>query len=364
MTTPSRAATAPSTGDRSTRTLSSGSLPPRGGGNDGASAFSETLRRVLGVAAAAFAFLVTVQAMAQGLPAGVKTFSAKDVIEGTKVSREQCAKLPKAVFVEAFGDGICVRYYLHGSAKGRAAVVFFTGDVLGLSKTGQREVEPGYLTQAPEFIDIASRVWGERLGTPVIYFGRMGMTGSSGWHGDRRTALEAEVTKKALDAIKAREGAIGFHLAGQSGGAMLVPALVAARDDIGCAVIASGPLDFRRFTAAYGISFRTVGKRAHLDPMAQVPQVAARTAGADPTRLFLLTDPADTAVPAKFQTPWVGAIEAAGGHVTQILTGGRGVEHHALIEKSLFVARDCIAGKSDAAIEKVWKGRGGDDLPR
>lgn len=303
-------------------------------------------------------------ALAQGLPPGVKTFSAKDVIEGTKVTREQCAALPKAVFVEAFGDGICIRYYLHGSARGRKAVVFFTGDVLGLSKSGAREVEPGYLTQAPEFIDIASRVWGERLGAPVIYFGRMGMTGSSGWHGDRRTALEAEVTRKALDAIAAREGTTGFHLAGQSGGALLVPAVLAARDDVGCAVIASGPLDFRAFAKAYGITFRTAGKRAHLDPVAEAPRVAARTVGADPARLFLLTDPADRAVPAKFQTPYVAAIDKAGGRALQILTGGRGAEHHALIEKALFVTGDCIAGRSDAEIAKAWQGRGGDDLPR
>lgn len=303
-------------------------------------------------------------AFAQGLPQGVKTFSAKDVIEGTKVSREQCAALPKTVFVEAYGEGICIRWYLHGSAKGKRAVVFFTGDVLGLSKTGQREVEPGYLTQAPEFIDIASRVWTDRLGTPVIYFGRMGLNGSSGWHGDRRTQLEAEVTRRALDAIKTREGLTGFHLAGQSGGAMLVPAVIAERDDVGCAVIASGPLDFRKFTAAYGITFRTTGKRAHLDLMAEAPKVAARTTGAQGTRLFLLTDPADTAVPAKFQTPYVAAIEAAGGKALQITTGGRGPEHHALIEKALFVTRDCIAGKSDAEIDKAWKGRAGDDLPR
>ena len=98
--------------------------------------------------------------------------------------------------------------------------------------------------------------------------------------------------------------------------------------------------------------------------MAQAPQVAARTAGADPTRLFLLTDPADTAVPAKFQNPYVAAIEKAGGKATQVTTGARGAEHHALIEKSLFVTRDCLAGKSDAEIDKAWKGRGGEDLPR
>lgn len=303
-------------------------------------------------------------AVAQGAPNGVKTFSAADVINGTKVSRETCAKTPRAVFVEAFGEGVCIRYYLSGPAKGEAPVVFFTGDVLGLDAKGRREVEPGYLTQAPEYIDIASKVWAGRLHAPMIFFGRLGLNGSSGWHGDRRTALEVEVTNRALEAIKAREGLSGFHLVGQSGGAMLVPALVAARDDIGCAVIASGPMDFRAFTRTYGITFRTGGPRAHYDPMSDVGKIAAKTSGADAVRLFLLTDPADRSVPAIFQNPMVAALAAKGGHATQILTGGRDAEHHALIEKALFVAGQCVAGDSDAVIDKRWRGRAGDDLPR
>ena len=327
---------------------------------------SRTLGRL--AAAALAAILAAGEARAQSAaPAGEKTirpFSAADVINGTKVSREACARTPKTVFVEAFGEGICIRYYLAGSAKGRAAIVFFTGDVLGLDAKGKREVDPGYLTQAPEFIDIASRIWTERLKAPMIFFGRMGLNGSSGWHGDRRTALEVTVTAKALDAIKAKEGLTGFHLVGQSGGAMLVPALVAARDDVGCAVIASGPMDFRRFTRTYGITFREKGPRAHYDPMADVPRIAPKTDGADATRLFMLTDPADREVPAVFQNPFVLAMQASGGHLTHVLTQGRDAGHHALIEKALFVTGQCLAGESDEAIEKRWRGRAGDDLPR
>ena len=318
------------------------------------------LARLLALAAA----LAAGEAGAQGAPQGVKTFSAADVINGTKVSREICAKTVRTVFVEAFGQGVCIRYYLSGDARGAAPVVFFTGDVLGLDAKGRREVEPGYLTQAPEFIDIASKVWAGRLKAPMIFFGRMGLNGSSGWHGDRRTSLEVEVTAEALDAIRAKEGLAGFHLVGQSGGAMLVPALVARRDDVGCAVIASGPMDFRAFTRTYGITFREGGARAHYDPMGDVARIAPKTTGSDATRLFLLTDPADRAVPAIFQNPFMVALKAQGGHATQILTSGRDAEHHALIEKALFVAGQCVAGESDEAIDRRWRGRAGDDLPR
>jgi hypothetical protein len=312
----------------------------------------------------ALTFLFSAILLNECFAQGPRTFSAADVVNGTKVSREACARLPHAVFVEAFGEGICIRYYSSGPAEGTRPVVFFTGDVLGLDAKGRREVDPGYLTQAPEYIDVAARVWAGRLGTPVIFFGRMGLNGSSGWHGDRRTALEVEVTARALDAIAAKERLAGFHLVGQSGGAMLIPALIAARDDVGCAVIASGPLDFRAFARTYGITFREKGRRAHHDPMTTVAAVAAATTRPDPTRLFLLTDPADSAVPAVHQLPFAVAVAKLGGRVQVIRTGGRDVQHHALIEKALFVSGECVAGLPDDAIVAHWQGRAGDDLPR
>ena len=78
----------------------------------------------------------------------------------------------------------------------------------------------------------------------------------------------------------------------------------------------------------------------------------------------MLTDPKDRAVPAKFQDPFVTALEAAGGRPVQIFTDGRDKDHHALIEKALFVAGECVAETSDADVVRHWQGRAGDDLPR
>ncbi|MBP0574310.1 hypothetical protein J8J27_26770, partial [Mycobacterium tuberculosis] len=77
--------------------------------------------------------------------------------------------------------------------------------------------------------------------------------------------FEVDVTLKALAAIKAKEGIAGFHVAGQSGGALLAMAAVAERDDVACAAVASAPLDLRAFLASDGIPWRTDGRRAHYD---------------------------------------------------------------------------------------------------
>lgn len=291
--------------------------------------------------------------------AQVKTFSAADLMKGTKASREDCAALPKSVFVEAFGEGICIRYYISGEARGRSAAVFFPGDSFGFDEKGKIAPDPGYLTQAPEYVDAAIRVWSRRLATPVIFFGRMGLHGSSGWHGNRRTALEVAVTRQALDAIKAKEGLTGFDLVGQSGGGILAAAALASRSDVGCAAIASAPLDFPAFAKHFGIRIRSDGKRAHYDSMTDLAAIAGRTS----TRLILLTDPTDKAVPPATQTAFADALRAAGGKFLQIFTSGRGPDRHALTEKAMFSAAMCIAGRPDIEIDRRYGGTGPNDLP-
>lgn len=315
--------------------------------------------RIVGpaVLAAALAFGAVGPAGAQA--PGIRTFSATDLMKGTKVSRETCAKTPKTVFVEAFGDGVCIRYYISGDARGRKAAVFFPGDSFGFDEKGRVAPDPGYLTQAPEYIDAAIRVWAERVGAPVIFFGRMGLHGSSGWHGDRRTALEVAVTRAALDAIKAREGLSGYHVAGMSGGGILAAAVLASRDDVGCAAVASAPLDFAAFARRWKITVRTEGRRAHYDAMPEAAAVAARK----DARVIFLTDPTDRAVPPASQTAFSDAVAAAGGKFLRLFTGGRGPDHHALTEKSMFALGMCVAGRSDAEIEKRYGNTAPDDLP-
>jgi hypothetical protein len=314
------------------------------------------------IAATAGAALAGTAAAAAGAqPAGIKTFSERDVTQGTKVSAAACARLPKSVYVTAFGEGICMRYYLGAPAKDKQAAVFLSGDVLGLNRQGNRVADPGYLTAAPEYLDAAVRVWSQRFGLPVIFLARLGIYGSSGWQGDRRTLFETEVTLKALAAIKAREGITGFHVAGQSGGGLVAMAAVAERDDIACAAIASAPLDLRTFLASDGIPWRTDGRRAHDDMLARAPAVAAKTAAG--VRVMMLTDPEDKFVPAPVQTAFADAVEAAGGRILRIETAGRGADHHALTEKALFSLAMCANGHSDAAILARYGHSGPDDLP-
>lgn len=291
----------------------------------------------------------------------VKTFSERDATQGVKMTAAQCAKLPKAVFVTSFGEGVCMRYYLGAPAKDKQTAVFLSGDVLGLNRQGNRVADAGYLTAAPEYLDAAVRVWSRRFNLPVIFLARLGIYGSSGWQGDRRTVFEVDVTLKALAAIKAKEGIAGFHVAGQSGGALIGMAAVAERDDIACAAIGSGPLDLRAFLASDGIPWRTEGRRAHYDMMARVGDVARKTAAG--ARVMMLTDPADKFVPAPVQTAFADAVEAAGGKILRIETAGRGADHHALTEKALFSLAMCANGHSDAAILNRYGHSGPDDLP-
>ena len=78
--------------------------------------------------------------------------------------------------------------------------------------------------------------------TTAIYLARIGVDGTSGSHVSRKTVLERRLMNAALDALKERYGFEGFHLAGQSGGSLLVAALIEMRRDIACAVLGSAPL--------------------------------------------------------------------------------------------------------------------------
>ncbi|MDR3375697.1 MAG: hypothetical protein P4L98_18370 [Ancalomicrobiaceae bacterium] len=313
------------------------------------------LRRMCG-AALAVGLLVAAR------PAGaVETFSARDLIKGTTVTAAQCARNSHAVFVSVLGEGVCIRYYTGGEAlSGRQAIVFFNGDVLETDGHGNLVAEPGYLTGAPEFLDIGVRAWARRFGVPVIFFARMGMHGSSGWHGNRRTRLEIEVTRTALDLIKANEGVAGFHVVGQSGGGILAAAVAASRDDVGCAVIASAPLDFALFAKTAGITVRRDGKRAHWDPSGDVSALAAKP----DLRLIVMNDPADTIVPPQAEANFIDKLRAAGKPVLHIETAARGVEHHSLTEKALFSAGLCTTGAPDATIDSIYGHTGPDDLPK
>lgn len=284
---------------------------------------------------------------------GQTPFSADDLLKGTAVTAEACAKLPSAVFVTVDKRGTCIRYYLSSKVAGDRAVIYFPGDAIVRGPGGKPAPEPGYMTQSPQVIEIAANVWADRLKRPVIFFGRVGLHGSSGWHAHRRSLHEIKVTRAAIDAIVARHGFKTLDVVGQSGGGLLAAALAASRADIGCAVLASTPLDFRAYADEVNWTFRNTGWLAHYDPIGEARAVAVGKA-----RVFVLTDPKDTVVPAATQSGFAPAVTAAGGRALMIETAGRGPKNHGLTEKGLFLAGDCAAGKDDATILKRFKGTG------
>ena len=133
----------------------------------------------------------------------------------------------------------CIAYYLsRGSNGAKLALLFFDGDV----PDEEMRDQPGndHLTKVRRALDLLA----QKSGIDFIFVARPGVFGSSGNHGDRRRPAEFLVLNRAVDLIKERHGYQRLVLAGQSGGASVVAALLTlGRTDIICAVPASGSYD-------------------------------------------------------------------------------------------------------------------------
>jgi hypothetical protein len=257
------------------------------------------------------------------------------MLNGITITPAQCAALPQAVWVTAYGHGYCIRYYLsNAGGEGTRPAVFLEGDQLGQynEKTDQftnykpKDIDTDKLAL---YVDSISR----RVKTTAIYLARIGVDGSSGRESARHSQLELAVTNGALDAIKRRHNFAGFHLIGQSGGAGLVGGLLGRRRDIGCAVPGSGRLAILSNKATAGSP-----DRARFDPIQDTSNIVRNGA-----RIVVITDPADTRVPEKHQTTFVNAVRAAGGSIEQHFVQATDDNHHGVTAYSIYAAGQCIA---------------------
>ena len=95
----------------------------------------------------------------------------------------------------------------------------------------------------------------------------------------------------ALTRLKRHFGWRSINLVGQSGGGHLVAALIARRDDVDCAVIASGNTAVARRNCENGWATDITGHADFLDPIDHVADVARHP----PNTLIVPTDPAGCA---------------------------------------------------------------------
>lgn len=287
---------------------------------------------------AALALALAVPLLAS-TPARGEIIPAAQMARGIPTSQTQCAAQPQTVWVTVAARSFCIRYYLsNAGGQGTTPVVWLSGDKLGRydGKTRQFETRPDERDVDTALLERMAENLSKQAGTTAIYLARLGLDGSSGFHGQRRSWLELYVLNAALDAIRRRHGFDGFHLAGQSGGAGLVGGLVALREDIGCAVPGAGRLALIK------------PARRQSDPMLEqfdaaetVETIATRRR----TRLIVITDPDDRQVAARHQNAFVAALRRAGGRVEQFFVQAADEKRHGVAVYTRFAVAACVRGK-------------------
>jgi len=270
-------------------------------------------------------------------PAPADIVAMADVARGIVMTQAQCEAIPQAVWVEALGRNLCMRYYLStAGGEGLRPVVFLQGDLgFDTDKKAGAWVAPATLkdTNTDDLVRYADRI-SKRQKTTAIYLARMGRDGSSGSHRQRHTALEVNATSAALEAIKQRHHFEGFHVYGHSGGGLLVTGLLALRTDIGCAVPADGIIAPSPKPKASDPALQYFDSAAHVAAIARNREA----------KIMVITDPQDSVVKIDHQVPFVEKLRSAGGQAELFFVTATDDHHHFTTPHGELVTADCMAG--------------------
>jgi hypothetical protein len=266
-------------------------------------------------------------------PAGADLITREQLENGLTLTRAQCAALAEAVWVRAMGQDFCIRYYAStAGGEGSKPIVYLAGD-----KNPKKMNKPLDTKQLTNFANRLSK----QTKTTGIYLARPGFDGSSGHHRYRWSVLELHAMNAALDAIKRRHRLEGFHLVGQSGGAMVIGGLLGLRRDIECAVPGAGVLA------------RTGKPKPQPDPRRTLVNSAdgigwiVRNSRA---RILVVTDPEDKTVSFRSQTAFVQQLRKAGGKVEQYFVEAMDDKHHGVTPYSLRTVAACVRGATPTEI--------------
>jgi hypothetical protein len=305
--------------------------------------FQRPLAASLGLAAGLG--LVAALALA-ATPAAAEVIRAADMLRGITITQQQCAAQPGTIWVTSFGRPFCVRYYLSvAGGDGRRPVVFLQGD-----KFGKLDLRTRSFYETDKFKDVETDDFGKVADAlsrsakgPAIYLARIGVDGTSGHHSARKTQLELALMNAALDAIKKRHGFEGFHLAGQSGGALLVTTLAGIRNDVACAVPGSA-----QFIARRPGQHQPNPSLEYVDAAAGIPALARKPS----LRLLMVTDPNDKQVSGANQTAFAEHLRRAGGRVEQFLVQATDEKHHGVAIYTRLVVSECVRGTAHDEIAR------------
>jgi hypothetical protein len=290
---------------------------------------------------------------AAGASASADIIKSEDMLRGITATRAQCDATPQTLWVSAFGQDFCVRYYLStAGGEGSRPVVFLNGDRFWPVNAKTWQWAPSTAKKARDVFDDTNRdvdtadlmktaeAFSRMARTTAIYLARMGVDGSSGRHVFRKTLLELHVMNAALEALKQRYGFEGFHLAGQSGGSMLVAGLAGIRRDIACAVSGSG-----RLAVSFDIKSKEPG-RNYFEPIEYISAMAKNPS----LRFVMVTDKTDEIVTVNQQSGFLDKMRRAGLRIPQYFVAATDPYHHGVVSYTGLVAAGCVLGKSDPDI--------------
>ncbi|MDB5602782.1 MAG: hypothetical protein JWN71_4826 [Xanthobacteraceae bacterium] len=265
------------------------------------------------------------------------------------ISEAQCGALKTALWLTVDGRKLCIRYWMSAAGSTRTEpLVFFDGD-LGSNDNGRLALNPAAERVSAGQIQRIAHLWSRNYGGPYVELARVGTLGSSGSHTkDRRTLFEVRVAMAALDALKAKFGWTRLHVVGQSGGGHTVAGLARQRDDIGCAVMASGAIAVKLSHLYRGA---VVGDiiRSKYDPYDQIldkpypPKL----------RMIVMSDPNDRIVSYASQAAFVTLAKLHNASILHLLTDASDKDHHGLAGAGIRAATDCAKGVNDQELIKL-----------
>jgi hypothetical protein len=245
-----------------------------------------------------------------------EVFPRKELVTGKVIDQTACAALQHAVWVAHKYGTECIRYYASSSVRGaKQAVFYFHGDRLDAAIPANS----AYRDNSVRAQLSSAHRQAQRLGVPFVMVARPGAYGSSGKHSERRRPKEFHSLNAALDAIKARHGIESIVLAGHSGGAIAVAALLTlGRSDVSCVVGTSGD---------YAVI-------QHVGSIRPDPQ----------RRIFVIGDPRDQQALFRQQRDFAERIGKAGHQVALVEAQGAGRTHHDLRQAALVASALCAKG--------------------
>jgi pimeloyl-ACP methyl ester carboxylesterase len=277
-------------------------------------------------------------------------FSDSSVMRGIRADKAICDQLnPGAVWAEVSPSlGECIKYWSAGlTASTQRVVIFLHGD-----RYGGNRVTADHAKLTGERLSTLAADWSRRIKAPYIYIGRPGTHGSSGDHSRRRTLEEAQILSKTLDALRQRYGIQEFVLSGQSGGGHMTSSLLTLRNDIICAIPASGPSSPRIRYQKMGRTMDTTRLQSY-----EPTEYFSTNAVHPRLRVFILGDPRDSNVFWESQTILAETLAARGIENAIIEGEAIGSQHHSLNNSARYLAGLCFHDKSTDEIKSFLSKR-------